>query len=554
MAQKLSATVEIGAALSDSFGKSFSTAESYIKQFGSSLSVVRQAENDIRSLISAESALAAAQKRNTEEMREYSKLLAAKNVKRTAAETTKYNASVEAQKKKVDAARAALDKQQGTVRKLGETLRTAGVDTKNLSGEMERLAKKSILAKERMKMLGSLKGLNLGPVASRILPSLMMRFPAFGKAMQSMAPSIATALPVLGAAATAAAAAAAAFVALGYGAFSLGKAFSDFVDDNQDAADGLGISVKNLIELRYAAGDAGIEAAKFDQQLSKLEQSLQAAVDGSKEQKRAFEELGLDATTLQTMDLDEQFRAVAEGFKNYRGNVSKAALAQDIFGKGSTRLLGVLNKGEEGINSYAERVANSGLVPSDEDMKKAADFDRQWNDFNATLIGLRNTLAAPLLEGLGDGLKSLSNWIKENKTFIAEWAESSGKLIKTLAGELPIILNLMGKMAWLTLKIVDGFNWIAENSKKIGEALGGFFYDRGDAPALTTPYMGGAYNFQPPKLAPAGVGGNTTTNSNRTFNITVNAAPGMNERSLADLTVEQVDKLFVEQGDLTDVK
>jgi hypothetical protein len=557
MAQKLSATVEIGAALSGSFGKSFATAENYIKQFGSSLSAVRQAENDIRSLISAETALQEAQRKNSAELREYGKLLRLKNMKRSAEATEKFNANLEAQKRKVDQARAALDKQQGTVRKLGETLRSAGVDTKDLSGEMERLAKKSLLTRERMKMLGSLKELNLGPMASRILPALMVRFPAFGKAMQSMAPSIAGALPILGAVSVAVAAVAAAFVAAAYGAFRLGKAFSDFVDDNQDAAEGLGLSVKNLIELRFAAGDAGIEAAKFDQQLAKLSNSLQSAVDGSKEQKRAFEELGLDATTLQTMNLEEQFKAVAEGFKNYKGNVSKAALAHDLFGKGSTRLLGVLNKGEAGLNSYAQRVADSGLVPSDADMKKAQDFDRQWNDFNNTIIGLRNTIAAPLLEGLGDGMRAIGNWIRENKTFIAEFGEATGKMVKTLGNELPIILTLMGKMAWITLKIVEGFNWIAEKSQKIGETIGGFFYEQNYKPGQNNNFssgLGSNSGFYVPRLPAPGTGSNTTNNSNRTINVTVNAAPGMNERSLADYTVEEIDRMSVEQGLLHDVK
>ena len=556
MVQKLSATVEIGAALSDSFGKSFSTAESHIKKFGASLSAFKQAENDIRSLISAETALKQAQDANSAALREYGKLLRLKNMKRSAEATEKFNANLAAQKAKVEQARAALDKQQGTVRKLGETLRKSGIDTKNLSAEMERLARGSVIARQRMQMMNSLRGLNLGPIASRVLPSLMMRFPAFGKAMQSMAPALAEALPLLGAAAGWVAAIAAAGVAAAYGMFKLGKAFSDFVDDNQDAADGLGLSLKNLIELRYAAGDAGIEAEKFDQQLSKMSQSLQSAVDGSKEQKRAFEELGLDATTLQTMNLDEQFKAVAEGFKNYRGDVSKAAIAQDIFGKGSSRLLGVLNKGEAGLNSYAERAKKAGLIPSDEDIRRAEAFDRQWNDFHATLMGLRNTFGSELLPGLTKYFSEITTWLQANGPEIRETAQGIGNAVKWIADNAMLIYKIewntvmvpLRVIWWTVTKIVDALKLaydLFQQMPTIG--LGGAATAGGGG-------MSATWAYSPPKLAPAGVGGNTTNNSNRTINVTVNAAPGMNERSLADYTVEEIDRLTVEQGLLHDVK
>lgn len=552
MAQKLSSTVEIGAVLNGSFGKTFSTAESRLKEFGSSLRVFKDAESGIKDLISAESALERAQKANTEAMREYARLQKQSKQSWTDKQIADNAKALEAQKKKVEAARAALDKQQSSVRRLGETLRKSGVDTKNLSGEMERLAKSSDQVRDRMKMMGALQGLNLGPIASRVLPALMLKFPAFGRAMQSMAPAMASALPLLGATATAIAAVGAAALAASYGAFRLGKAFSDWVDDAQDVADGLNVQIGDLIRLRYAAADAGIESEKFDQQLSKLQQNLQSAVEGSKEQKKAFEELGLDAVVLQAMNTEEAFGEIADAFKNYRGSVSKAAIANDIFGRGATRLIGILDKGKAGLKEYYDRADRANVVPDDSDLKKAQEFDRQWNDFQQTLLGIRNTLAAPLLEGLGDALRSLGKWLNENKPLINEFAATTGKLMKTLASELPIILELMGKFAWLAMKIAQAFNWIAEKSAKVGEAIGGFFYEQDykpGQPAFNSP-LGSNSGFYVPRLPPSG--GPATVN--RTVNMTVNAAPGQSEKQIADQAIGGLEKFFmdVESGALSD--
>ena len=394
MTRKLAATVEIGAALSSGFGKAFQDADTRIKEFGSSIKAFREAGDSITELIQAQTALKAAQANNNAELREYGKLLKLKNWKRNAEDTAKYNANLAAQKAKVEASRAALDRQQTTVRKLGASLRAAGVDTNKLSEENERLAKSAEEAKKKQAMMASIKGLNLGTIGNRLLPALMLRFPKFGQMVQNVAPTIANYLPLIGAIGTLVAGMTAAIGAAVVGIVKLAKSFSDYVENLRDSSEGLGTTIEGLAALRWAANKAGIESEKLDTYLSRFQNTLQEAADGSKEASRAFKELGLDPIALQAMDAEEAMSLVAEAFKNYKGRMSEAAIAQQLFGKGSSKLVGVLKKGREEIEVAKVQAQQQGLIPSKEQQKQSAEFDETWERWSAWWRGTINKVGS----------------------------------------------------------------------------------------------------------------------------------------------------------------
>ena len=390
MTRKLAATVEIGAALSSGFGKAFQDADTRIKEFGSSIKAFREAGDSITELIQAQTALKAAQANNNAELREYGKLLKLKNWKRNAEDTAKYNANLAAQKAKVDASRAALDRQQTTVRKLGASLRAAGVDTNKLSEENERLAKSAEEAKKKQAMMASIKGLNLGTIGNRLLPALMLRFPKFGQMVQNVAPAIANYLPLISAIGVLVAGMTAAIGAAVLGIFKLGKSFSDYVENLRDSSEGLGTTIEGLAALRWAANKAGIESEKLDTYLSRFQNTLQDAADGSKEASRAFKELGLDPIKLQAMDAEEAMSLVADAFKNYKGRMSEAALAQQLFGKGSSKLVGVLKKGSQELEVAKVQAVEKGLIPSKEQQAQSQKFDETTESWAAWWKGAMN--------------------------------------------------------------------------------------------------------------------------------------------------------------------
>jgi hypothetical protein len=394
---KFSAVIEIGASLNSAFASAFGSADSRIKQLGDSMKVFRKTENDIRSLVNAQGSLKDSQARHNDELKKLNQLLALAPMKRNAEDTKKYNANVEAQRKVVQQTGRAVKDERRAIDELGASLRRAGVDTKNIEKAQKKLGMQMEETRRKAKMLDSIKGLNLGTIGNRLLPALMMKFPAFGKVMQSMAPSLIENLPLLGALVGLISIVVAGIVALGTGLFMLAKRFSDNTQNLKDTSAGLGTTVEGLSALQLAGRNVGIETEKMTTYLNKFQVSLQEAVDTSGGARTAFEELGLDATTLQAMDAQEAMNLVADAFKNYQGSVSKSKLGTEIFGKNPARLVGLLNKGSANLNEEAKNALESGYTPDKKMQKQSDEFDAWWEGFTASWDGFMNKLGSFVL-------------------------------------------------------------------------------------------------------------------------------------------------------------
>jgi len=394
---KFSAVIEIGASLNSAFASAFGSADSRIKQLGDSMKVFRKTENDIRSLVNAQGSLKDSQARHNDELKKLNQLLALAPMKRNAEDTKKYNANVETQRKVVQETGRAVKDERRAIDELGASLRRAGVDTKNIEKAQKKLGLQMEDTRRKAKMLDSIKGLNLGTIGNRLLPALMMKFPAFGKAMQTMAPKLAENLPLIGALIGLVSIVVAGIVALGTGLFMLAKRFSDNTQNLKDTSAGLGTTVEGLSALQLAGREVGIETEKMDTYLNKFQVSLQEAVDTSGGARKAFEELGLDATTLQAMDAQEAMNLVADAFKNYQGSVSKSKLGTEIFGKNPARLVGLLSKGSDNLNEAGKRALEAGYTPDKRMQKQSDEFDAWWENFTAHWDGFLNKLGSTIL-------------------------------------------------------------------------------------------------------------------------------------------------------------
>jgi hypothetical protein len=480
-------------------------------------------------------------------------------MKRNEADTKKYNANVEAQRKKVEDSGRALKRQNKQVAELGASLRKAGVDTSNLGRSQRVLAMRSEDARRKMKMLQSIQGLPLGEIGGRLLPALMMKFPKFGEMVAKIAPAIASAIPVLAEFGMILGAVGLAVGALAYGVFKIGMGFSNWVDDLRDASEGLGMSLQGLIKFRAVANDAGISAEKFDTAIQRMQNNIQSAVDGSGQQRRALQELGLDALTLQAMNSEEQFTSLANAFQNYTGSVSKASLGNDIFGRGSSRLIGVLNKGEAGIKEFGDRAKKSGLIPSDEDLAKAEELDRSYRDFEMTLTSLRNTIGAELVPVLKEFFGEVKGYIATHRDELKLWAVGIGQSLLLIVKSLPEIIKLaeialmpfQGLLLILKAiaKTIDYITGTGSDNKPLFlEAFKDVLGATGVGHALDPKMFDAKGNYITPYTsANAPVNSNGSV-YNQDIKINVTGTSGMDERALAEQIRIQLQRRTQPQG------
>jgi TP901 family phage tail tape measure protein len=157
---------------------------------------------------------------------------------------------------------------------------------------------------------------------------------------------------------------------------------------------------------------------------------------------------------------------------------------------------------------------------------------------------------APLIDGIGTGVKALSGWfgsLLEPIKFSKETLEgfgSAGQLVGRILGEA---FNL----ALTPLKaFLSGIEWLLESlgileTKKIPKfeiptaSTPGYLNGNYGTPALSSAYAYGTGPriVEPPKIKPKA---SSTVNNQPFYQLTVNAAPGMNEERMAQLMVEKI--------------
>lgn len=213
--------------------------------------------------------------------------------------------------------------------------------------------------------------------------------------------------------------ASAAAAAAGLTAFTVATASSAAAVD--DASKRTGVGVEALQELRYGAEQTG---GSFDDVANGFK-FLAKAMENDTGRKK-LEELGLSLAELDRMSPEDRFAAVAEAIKNMGDASAQSNAAQEIFGRGFSGLLPMLQEGAAGINRYRSEARSLGQVVSAEGVSALASLDDAVAKVTGSIRGFAGTLAsqlAPYIEPVANAITNivatLGEWLAANSGFTA---------------------------------------------------------------------------------------------------------------------------------------
>lgn len=168
-----------------------------------------------------------------------------------------------------------------------------------------------------------------------------------------------------------------------------------------------GQTISDLVLLRQAFQNAGIEAGSTGQMLNLLQKSLTGLNEEGQPTSQAFNRLGLSVDSLKDMSAPEQIRTLTAALTQIQDPADRTRVAMELFGKSGGQMLAVLS------DSSALDVAKSQVGSLGETMEKnAASFDSLGDSLDA--IGLRATqLFAGVAEEIAPALQHLADSINE---------------------------------------------------------------------------------------------------------------------------------------------
>lgn len=182
------------------------------------------------------------------------------------------------------------------------------------------------------------------------------------------------------------------------------------MDEIGKKADQIGITTDALQELRYVAEGAGVSQAKFTSSLERFSKRLGEAELGTGAAKNALEEMGLEASELTSIPIDDALKVVADGMADITSPTERAALAAALFGREGVAMVNMLRAGSEGL-SEMQAAANSAGAVIDEELIRSSEEAQTRLDAASRVIRAQLSVAlaelAPLLVAGAEGFASI---------------------------------------------------------------------------------------------------------------------------------------------------
>src|SRR5690554_5019984 len=248
-------------------------------------------------------------------------------------------------------------------------------------------------------------------------------------------------------------------VAMGAALTGLATKTAEAGDQIQKMALRTGFSTEALSELKHAAELSGTSLEGLENGVRRMQRSILDLERGLATQTEAFAKLGLEIEDLQGLSPEQQFNKITMALADVEDASTKAALAQQIFGRQGTQLLPMLDAGSEGIAEMRAEAHELGIVFDQEAADAAAQFnddiDRLKKGFTGVfqelgkklipifvddfIPALRENLV-PLIQSLADRISGLITWFS-NLSPVAQKIALAIAGIATAAGPVLVVMG-----------------------------------------------------------------------------------------------------------------
>jgi len=198
--------------------------------------------------------------------------------------------------------------------------------------------------------------------------------------------------------------------------------YARFGDNIAKMSKRTGVGAQALSELQYAAERSGSTIEALDKGFRRMARVLIDSSDGLKDASDSLERIGLNYEMLSKLSPEEQFTIIADRISKLSDDTTRAAAAQEIFGRSGAELIPMMRSGAKGIDELRKKARELGLVMSDEDAAAAEVLTDQLADvkdqFKFLAIGIGADVMPTIME-FSKRVQSIvgvvQNWVKNNK-------------------------------------------------------------------------------------------------------------------------------------------
>ena len=257
-----------------------------------------------------------------------------------------------------------------------------------------------------------------------------------------------------------------ALISAGRAAASYAAGVAQAVDQTNDLAERLGINVEKLQALQMAAKLSGVD--DITGALQKVTVAVGKATDGSEEQAKAFEKIGLSVDALAAMSPEEQFAAIQKAIAALPTPAERAAAAVALFGKSGVELLPLMNKH---LAEVEERMRRLGAVVGEDQVSAIGGMNDSLDMVKATFDGIIGNVVGNLAPIVTEMANEFLGFVEEFNSANG----SSGGIAGVITNALLDIADYFAGIFDSAVQSFDGFGATMTEVVAVFEFVGNVF-------------------------------------------------------------------------------
>jgi len=233
-----------------------------------------------------------------------------------------------------------------------------------------------------------------------------------------------------------------------------GVAFAKTGSEIADLSARTGVAAESLQGLLFAARQTGASADDLEAGLRNLSKTITRADEDGRSAAEALARLGISTDELVGLAPDDAFRRIADSLAAIDDPAKRSTAAMAVFGKAGTKLLPTIENGARGLDDFAARAKDLGIVLSNDAVKMADALGDALDEARDAIRGLVNaagsSLAPALLkvvEAITSITAGLSKYVAENPRVVTNFALLAGGVVGVGVALVGVSTALSGLLA-----------------------------------------------------------------------------------------------------------
>ncbi len=210
--------------------------------------------------------------------------------------------------------------------------------------------------------------------------------------------------------------------AAGAGLVAMATKAGAAADDINTLAKQTGLSTEQIQIFQYASDRIDVSIETLTGSMAKLTKNMESARNGSKNQQKAFDALGVSITDNngKLRNNQEVMNECINALAAMENETQRDAYAMQIFGKSAQDLNPLILGGSDALKQYGEEAKAAGLILDQETLDAANRFNDSVDKLKATSAGAFAKIGSEVAEQLIPMIEPLAGYIEDFVTWFTE--------------------------------------------------------------------------------------------------------------------------------------